>query len=120
MVFEAIERCVAAVDPSILVVRADKIRAPGKITEQIVDAITSADFVIADVTDLNPNVFWELGYAHAVGRPTVLLTQDVSGAPFDLKDHRMVIYSLPLPGADEQLITEHIAGAIALLDMRGA
>jgi len=115
-VFEAVARCVAAVEPTIDVVRADLIRFPGKITEQIVDAIAAADFIIADVTESNPNVFWELGYAHAVGRPTVLLTQDIAGAPFDLKDHRMVIYSYPLTSSDEQSIAEHIAGAIELTD----
>lgn len=114
-VFDAIERSVAAVDPTIVVVRADRIRVPGKITEQIVDSIVSSNFIVADVTASNPNVFWELGYAHAVGRPTVLLTQDVSGAPFDLKDHRMVTYEYPLTSEVEQFIAEHIASAVNLV-----
>ncbi len=47
--------------------RADEIASPGQISDQIKQAIDSADVVIADITDVNPNVMWELGFADGRG-----------------------------------------------------
>jgi hypothetical protein len=62
------------------------------ILERIYNQITSADFIIADMTDRNPNVFYETGYAHAKGKTCLLLTSNADDIPFDLKHHRHVIY----------------------------
>jgi tetratricopeptide (TPR) repeat protein len=72
--------------------RADEISRPGRISEQILESIKSADLIIADLTGNNPNVMYELGYAHALGRPAVILNQDVHQAPFDVKDFRQILY----------------------------
>lgn len=48
--------------------RSDEIAKPGRITDQIIDSIRNADAIIADLTGNNPNVMYELGYAHALSR----------------------------------------------------
>jgi len=51
------------------VIRADKISEPGIITTQIIGHIVDAELVIADLTDKNPNVFYELAIRHAIRNP---------------------------------------------------
>jgi hypothetical protein len=60
--------------------------------QRIYNQIAKADVVIADMTGRNPNVFYEVGYAHALGKVVVLLTQDKDDIPFDLKHYRHIIY----------------------------
>jgi nucleoside 2-deoxyribosyltransferase len=74
--------------------RADQMTDAGRITDQIISAIERADLVIADVTESNPNVMFELGYAAALGRPIILLNQAVDESPFDIKDWRQIVYSV--------------------------
>lgn len=62
------------------------------ILERIYNQISKADIVIADMTSRNPNVFYEVGYAHALGKTTILLTQNASDIPFDLKHYPHIIY----------------------------
>jgi hypothetical protein len=57
------------------VFRADDVFRPGVILHDITRSIIDADVVIAEVTPENPNVFYELGYAHAIEKPTVLLAE---------------------------------------------
>jgi len=52
--------------------RADEIAEPGRITDQVLRAIDESPFLIADMTDNNPNVMYELGYAHALEKPTII------------------------------------------------
>lgn len=63
-----------------------------RILDRIYNQISKADVVIADMTGRNPNVFYEVGYAHALGKPTVLLTQEAEDIPFDLKHFPHIIY----------------------------
>jgi nucleoside 2-deoxyribosyltransferase len=62
------------------------------ILERIYGQIDAADFIIADLTGRNPNVFYETGYAHAKGKLCLLLTSKADDIPFDLKHHRHLIY----------------------------
>jgi hypothetical protein len=91
--------------------RADDIRAPGRITDQIMQEINSADVVVADITKQNPNVMWELGYAYALGKPTIILNQNIERSPFDLADHRQIVYSHP-SDAIATIIREHLLTAL--------
>lgn len=72
--------------------RADEIDSPGRITDQMIEHIREADLIIVDLTASNPNVMYELGYAHALGKPTIILNQNVHQAPFDVKDFRQILY----------------------------
>lgn len=75
------------------VTRADLSSNQTQILSDIVKSIASADLIIADVTGLNGNVMYELGLAHAMGRPTMMLTQDLEELPFDLRSYRTTQYS---------------------------
>jgi SIR2-like domain/Domain of unknown function (DUF4145) len=72
--------------------RADEMFTPGSIMEQIRSAIQQSRICIADLTGRNPNVLYELGIAQAIGKPTVLMTQDISDVPFDVAHYRMITY----------------------------
>ena len=71
-------------------VRADAIAEPGRITEQILRYIKGARLVVADLSFLNPNVFYELGLRHAFGSPVVLLSRVEDPVPFDVSGLRIV------------------------------
>jgi hypothetical protein len=57
------------------------------ILQRIYNQIAKADIIIADMTGRNPNVFYETGYAHALGKRVILLTQKTEDLPFDLKHY---------------------------------
>jgi len=61
--------------------------------DRIFNQISKADVIIADVTGRNPNVFYEVGYAHALGKVVLLLTQNSDDIPFDLKHRQHIVYS---------------------------
>lgn len=67
---------------------------PGPITDQIWQGIRRSDVVVADVTDNNPNVFYELGLAHALGKEVIVITQTDNAVPFDIRTSRFIIYKL--------------------------
>lgn len=64
------------------------------ILKDIIQPIFEADIIIADLTDLNPNVLYELGVAHTFNKKTIIITQDDLGQlPFDLKQYRAKGYT---------------------------
>ena len=81
-------------------IRADKLKRPGRITDQVTDHLESAAVVLADLTRLNPNVMFELGVRVGTQRSYVLLAKIGQTLPFDLKDLRTIFYSLDLDGAE--------------------
>lgn len=68
------------------------------IIEDIWSIINECAFVIADMTTKNPNVMYELGIAHAIGKPAILITQEVSKTPFDITHLRHWEYKTDLKG----------------------
>lgn len=81
--------------------RADKISESGLITTQIVERIVSSDLVVADLTDLNANVFYELAIRHVTGKPFIHMIFDGQKIPFDVAASRTIPYSLDLAGANK-------------------
>ena len=81
-----------ALENDIVAERIDEQTYSETILERIYKQIDTADFIIADMTGKNPNVFYEVGYAHARGKLVTLLTQSADDIPFDLKHHRHIIY----------------------------
>ena len=79
------------------IVRADKMQTPGLITEQVINAISDADLVVADLTDYNPNVFYELAIRHREEKPVVHMISADQRPPFDLADIRVIFYDLKNP-----------------------
>ena len=76
------------------VIRADKISEPGIITHQILQHIVDAPLVIADLTDHNPNVFYELALRHAIRKPLVQLIKKGELIPFDVAATRIIQFDL--------------------------
>lgn len=63
--------------------RADKLAEPGMITNQIIDRVTGSDLVIADLSERNPNVFYELAIRHVTRKPYIHLIAHDEDIPFD-------------------------------------
>lgn len=84
------------------------------ILKDIVEGIHNAQVIIADLTGLNANVFYELGLAHAMNKKVIIITQDIGELPFDIKSYRANEYSLQfnkLPTLIEKL-RKLLGGAI--------
>lgn len=82
------------------------------ILARIYNQIAKADLIVADMTGRNPNVFYEVGYAHALGRTVVLLTKNADDIPFDLKHYSHIVYQGSIAGLKEKLqvrIAHHLA-----------
>lgn len=76
------------------------------ILERIYRQIECADIIIADMSGQNPNVFYEVGYAHAREKTCILLTKNSEDIPFDLKHHRHIIYGSSITNLRGSLISE--------------
>ena len=76
------------------VIRADDMYSTKQILEDIVKGINSADLIIADLTENNPNVFYELGIAHGLNKPVQIITQSITELPFDISAYRVFTYSM--------------------------
>ncbi|MEV6692632.1 hypothetical protein AB0M35_14285 [Micromonospora sp. NPDC051196] len=72
-------------------VRGDEIERAGLITSQVLDRIIQNDLVIADLTDQNPNVFYELAVRHALRKPFVQLLAKGQQLPFDVHGMRVIL-----------------------------
>ena len=81
------------------VVRGDDFYTSGQILEDVTESIRSAGLIIADVTPRNENVFYELGFAHAIGKPTILLSdRKRDRLPFDIAGFRTIFYDNTIGG----------------------
>ncbi|MCH8549480.1 MAG: hypothetical protein LAT80_11440 [Balneolaceae bacterium] len=77
-------------DKGYVPVRADQIPKAGMITTQIINLVAESPLVIADLTDGNPNVFYELAIRHATGRPYVQVIEIGEKIPFDTSGVRTI------------------------------
>ena len=97
-------------------VRADTdIFATGKIIDQIWTGLKRARVLVAELTGRNPNVLYELGLAHALHKPVVLISSNEADVPFDVRHVRVIYYELTDPFWGEKLIAkvaENIVSAI--------
>jgi nucleoside 2-deoxyribosyltransferase len=99
-------------DAGLSAVRADEIRATGFIMEQIRAAIQQSRLCIADITDRNPNVLYEVGFAEAMRKSVILMASDLSQLPFDVSSQRVLSYSTDLETSRIRL-RESIAHVLA-------
>ena len=76
--------------------RVDKQIFAGSIFDRVYNQIAKADVIVADMSERDPNVFYEVGYAHALGKTTILLTRDEADIPFDLRQDSHVVYRASL------------------------
>lgn len=89
----------AAEQENMRCIRADDVIGVQSITRDIWEQINRARIIIADLTGRNPNVFYELGLAHALEKPVIMLSQSIEDVPFDLKHIRCIIYEMTPRGA---------------------
>jgi hypothetical protein len=95
-------------------VRADEIYGPGLIIRDVVDQIIRARVVIADITPPNPNVYFEVGYAHALNKQIILLARKGTELPFDVSAFRVLFYEDSIAGKSrvEENLSRHLRAII--------
>ena len=79
-------------DNELYAVRGDSLFRSTHIMDDIWSAITESTLVIAELTGKNPNVYYELGLAHAMKKPAILISSNIEDVPFDLRPLRVLIY----------------------------
>ncbi|HGW4197075.1 TPA: hypothetical protein ACNH0M_001121 [Morganella morganii] len=90
--YKAIEQ--ACINIGISVSRGDEERINGDILSYIVSQICSSQLIIANISGRNPNVFYELGIAQALGKPVIIVSKGAKDIPFDLKNRQVIIYEV--------------------------
>jgi hypothetical protein len=97
-------------------VRVDEIRGPGNILEDIRRQIATAHVVVAEISSPNTNVFYEVGYAHALNKPVILLARrnEDQPLPFDLRPYRVIFYDDTIGGKAEveRTLREHLRAVL--------
>jgi hypothetical protein len=95
--------------------RADQVYGPGSIMEDVIRGIETAQIVIAEITPINENVFYEVGYAHALKKPTILLAEKDKKLPFDLSGFRCLFYENSIGGKRkvEEGLKKHLQAILA-------
>jgi hypothetical protein len=105
----------AAKEHDLLPVRSDQIAVPGMITTHIIRQIINAKMVVADLTDHNPNVFYELALRHAFRKPVIQIIEEGQKIPFDVYGTRVIKYTLDLDGASiaKEAVINQITNALS-------
>jgi fluoroquinolone resistance protein len=88
-----------AIDPK----RVDRYEFHGRITDEILQNIITCKFVIAECSESNKNVFFELGFALGHNKPIVFCVDKAENIPFDLKDYRFIIHDNSIDTLRQQL-----------------
>lgn len=81
------------------IIRADKISTPGNIDTQVINHILEDDLVIADMSLLNPNVFYEIGIRHMINKPIVHMFKEGNTIPFDVTTMRSISFNYNHPAS---------------------
>ncbi len=106
----------AASDVNLRCQRADEIWTSPSIMQDVVNLITRSAAVIVDCTGKNPNVFYEMGIAHTIGRSVIPITQSESDIPFDITHLRYIPYLKNREG--RQKLREELGGQLRELTTR--
>ena len=93
---------------------AHRIREPGSITKQIITEIYSAKLVVANLTNRNPNVMYELALRHSLGKPVIMIAEKGTPLPSDIVMERTIFYQNDARGVIE--LRESIAAAEKEID----
>lgn len=93
----------AAANAGVDAVRLDEQMFGEGMMERIYRQIEAADIIVADMSGRNANVFYEVGFAHAKEKLTLLLTSDAADIPFDLKHRRHIVYGDSIATLREEL-----------------
>lgn len=96
------------------VIRADETYGPGLIIADIVKQIYESRLIIAEISPSNPNVFYEVGYAHALNKPAILIAEKGTKLPFDVSPFRTLFYENTIAGKKkiEEGFKKHISSVL--------
>ncbi len=97
----------------------DDMFATGKIVDQVWTGIQAAKILVAELTGRNPNVFYELGLAHALQKPVVLVSSNEKDVPFDVQHIRVIYYNVFDPFWGEKLIAKIAENVLSALQNPG-
>lgn len=96
---DLIKEAILKAEPDMEVTRADDVNVPGVITNDILKRLMNSDYVVADITCPNPNVFYELGLRHACRTGTILIKENNGQPPpFDISHARHIEYDNTVKG----------------------
>lgn len=112
--FEEVIRPMCA-ELGVRAVRADDTYGPGLIIADVVRQIDDSKLVIAEISPVNANVYYEVGYAHARGKPTILIAdRNVERLPFDVSPFRTLFYDNTIDGKRrvEEGLRRHLAAVL--------
>lgn len=98
-------------DCGLICERVDEQHFTDTILNKIFENIKKARFIVAEMTGKNPNVYYEVGYAHGINKPVIFLTQDLKDIPFDLRDRPHINYEANIT-ALRQRLTERLKSLI--------
>lgn len=105
----------AAAELGLTAVRGDQLSEPGQITLQVIDHVLGARAAVADLTGLNPNVFYELAVRHTARLPIALIAEKDCALPFDIAQMRTIFFdSSDLGSADacREAIVAHLRNSL--------
>lgn len=96
--------------------RADEEFVPGMIIADVTRRLVEATVVVADITPANPNVYYEVGYAHALNKPTILIAERPAQLPFDVSGFRTLFYDNTIHGKAkvEEGLMSHLKAILAI------
>jgi hypothetical protein len=99
---------------------AEEIYGPGPIMGDVMRDIVESEFVVADITPENPNVYYEVGFADAIGKPVILVANrdHREELPFDIAANRAIYYENTIAG--KKKFEEDFRKSIAALEQRRA
>jgi hypothetical protein len=98
------------------VYRADFTKKPGLVISDIVKHLTESTVIIAEVSPVNGNVYYEVGYADALSKPVILIADKTVGQlPFDVRPYRTIFYDNSIGGKRlvEETLAEYLKNILA-------
>jgi len=96
--------------------RADEAYGPGLIVADIAKKIYEAKVIVAEISPTNPNVYYEVGYAHAINKPTILIAEQGTKLPFDVSPFRTLFYENTIEGKRkiEEGFRQHLRAILSI------
>jgi len=97
------------------VIRGDETYGPGLILADITKQIYESKLIIAEISPVNANVFYEVGFAHALNKPTILIAEKSTKLPFDVSPFRTLFYENSIAGKKkiEEGLRKHITASLS-------